>query len=513
MIFSSYEFVLLFLPIALLGFWTVSRWGGGRAALWWMVLASLFFYGWWNPIYLPLLLGLMTINYGVGMAIERAQVGRRALLVTGIAINLGALSYFKYANFFLGTIDQLAGTSWNPAPILLPLAISFFTFQKIAYLVDVYRGEVRNQGFVQYAFFVTFFPQLIAGPIVHYKEMVPQLLAKPRFSPQATNIAIGLTIFTVGLFKKVVLADGIAYYANPIFREAGAGHDVDFFLAWAGGIAYSLQLYFDFSGYSDMATGLARLVGLKLPINFDSPYKSKSMAELWRRWHITLMRFMRAYLYFPLGGNRGSPSRQYFNVFIVMFLCGAWHGSGWTFLLFGIYHGLVMVVYRMWTQLRQAAGLTREYAWWDNGLARALTLMAWVFGLTLFRSPDLATFGQMASGMAGLNGANLPLHWQGALAPLASLFSTLHIGFENAPVMLNSQIVLWMAGLAAITFFTPNIYQLLSRFDPVLLEEPLAPTRWPLWRPGWLLALAVSLMALTALLNMSNVSEFLYFQF
>lgn len=513
MIFSSYEFVLLFLPTALLGFWATSRWIGGRAALWWMVLASLFFYSWWNPVYLPLLLSLLTINYVLGRCIETARRGRRALLVFGITINLGALGYFKYANFFLGTLDQVFGTDWNPAPILLPLAISFFTFQKIAYLVDTYRGEVRNQGFVQYAFFVTFFPQLIAGPIVHYKEMVPQLLARDRFSPQATNIAVGLTMFTVGLFKKVVLADGIAYYANPVFRLASDGHQLDFFLAWAGGIAYSLQLYFDFSGYSDMACGLARMIGLKLPINFDSPYKSKSIAELWRRWHITLMRFMRSYLYFPMGGNRGTLPRQYFNVFTVMFLCGAWHGSGWTFLVFGAYHGMVMVVYRIWVKLRQASGLTREFALWDNGLARVLTLMAWVVGLTLFRSPDLATFGQMLSGMAGLNGATLPLHWQGALAPLSGLLDVLSVEFKVSSVIINSKITVWIAGLAAIALFAPNLYQMLARFEPVLLQQPLSATRWPLWRFGWFMTIGVVLMALMALLNMSNVSEFLYFQF
>ncbi len=477
-----------------------------------MVLASLFFYSWWNPIYLPLLLGLMLTNYGLASWMERVERGRRAILVAGIVINLSALSYFKYANFFLGTIDHAFGTDWNPAPIILPLAISFFTFQKIAYLVDTYRGEVRRQGFIHYAFFVTFFPQLIAGPIVHYKEMVPQLAAMRRFSPRALDIGIGITIFTVGLFKKVVLADGIARYASPIFHQAGEGYDVDFFLAWAGGIAYALQLYFDFSAYSDMASGLARMVGLKLPINFDSPYKSRSMAELWRRWHITLMRFMREYLYFPIGGNRVGLPRQYFNIFIVMFLCGVWHGSGWTFLVFGAFHGVVMVIHRMWTQLREATGLDGQYGWWDNGFARVLTLATWVVGLTLFRSPDLDTFGHMLSGMLGLNGAHLPLHWQGALAPLAGVFGLMNIDFQNAPIMLTSQVILWIVVLGAITLCTPNIYQLLERYEPVLLQQPLAPTRWR-WRLSAWLAVAVMAMAITALLNMSNVSEFLYFQF
>lgn len=513
MIFSSYEFVLLFVPVALLGYWATARYLGLRGALWWMVVASLFFYSWWNPIYLPLLLGLMTINYGLGSWIERASRGRRAILITGIVINLGALSYFKYTNFFLGTVDGVLGTSLNPAPIILPLAISFFTFQKIAYLVDTYRGEVRSKGFVYYAFFVTFFPQLIAGPIVHYKEMVPQLLKNYRAHPQAANIAIGLTIFVVGLFKKVVLADGIAAQANPIFHQAASGQPVEFFLAWTGGLSYSLQLYFDFSGYSDMATGLARLVGLKLPINFNSPYKSASMAELWRRWHISLMRFMREYLFIPLGGNRVSPSRAYFNLFIVMFLCGVWHGSGWTFLVFGAFHGLVMMVHRAWTQLRDATGTNGHYAWWDNGVARVLTLMTWAVGLTLFRSADLDAAGNIIGGMFGLHGANLPQHWSAMLAPLTGVFGVLHIGFENAPIMLTAKAVLWILVLGVIALCTPNIYQLLSPHDPVLLERPLEPTRWPLWRPNLFWALAVMMMATAALLSMSAVSEFLYFQF
>ena len=303
MLFNSIEFILFFLPITLIIFFTIGILEYQRLAVLWLVSASLFFYGWWNPSYLWLLIFSMVFNYRMGVFLSAGKKSK-ALLAAGIAVNLGFMAYFKYTNFIVDNINLLVGGSYNVSYIILPLAISFFTFQQIAYLVDAYRNETREYSFLHYSLFVTFFPQLIAGPIVHHKEMLPQFEKRATYSLNLLNINKGLTIFIIGLFKKVVLADSIADYATPVFDAADAGLTISFFEAWGGAFAYSLQLYFDFSGYADMAIGIAFLFGISLPLNFSSPYKSKSIIDFWRRWHMTLSRFLKDYLYIPLGGSR-----------------------------------------------------------------------------------------------------------------------------------------------------------------------------------------------------------------
>ncbi|MES0873935.1 MBOAT family O-acyltransferase [Sinimarinibacterium thermocellulolyticum] len=512
MLFNSYEFIFLFVPVALLGYWSAARWFGASSALWWLVAASLFFYGWWNPVYLPLLLASVGGNYALGRRLSRRGRGTRMLLAIGVAANLGALGYFKYTNFLLGTVDAIAGTTLNPAPIVLPLAISFFTFQQIAYLVDSYRGLTREYSFGRYTLFVVFFPQLIAGPIVHHGEMLPQFARRERMAPRTLNLLVGLSIFCVGLFKKIVLADGIAVHADAIFAAAARGETLDFFLGWTGALCYTMQLYFDFSAYSDMAVGLARLFGIRLPINFNSPYKARSIVDFWRRWHMTLSRFLRDYLYIALGGNRRGAARRYLNLFLTMLLGGIWHGAGWTFVLWGAWHGLMLIVNHAWTALRRRAGWDRDLAVWPV-FAWLLTFVGVVAGWVLFRADSVDTALRMLAAMAGANGATLPLHWRTALQPLVGLLEAMGVGFANATLMLTYAPLLWIIALGAIATFAPNVYQIFAHYRPVLRADAPAAVKRLSWRPTWPWTLALAALAALALLNLSNISPFLYFQF
>ena len=295
MLFNSDIFVFAFLPTVLLGFYALSRYAPSFLAKAWLVAASLFFYGWWNPAYLGLIVVSVFFNYGLGRVLM-ARPSEKPLLSLGVAANLALLAYFKYANFFVDNLNALTGTNYTLHHIVLPLAISFFTFQQIAYLVDTYRGEVQEKSILNYGLFVTFFPQLIAGPIVHHREVLPQFLQKLGQHATACNIGMGFAIFSIGLFKKVILADNVAVYATPIFNAADQGVALTLLESWGGLLAYAGQIYFDFSGYSDMAIGLGRLFGISLPLNFNSPYKATNIIDFWRRWHITLSRFLRGYL-------------------------------------------------------------------------------------------------------------------------------------------------------------------------------------------------------------------------
>jgi alginate O-acetyltransferase complex protein AlgI len=347
MLFNSHEFLFLFLPATLAGYWWLNGHAAPRIALGWLVAASLVFYGWWNPVYLWVLIVSMAGNYAFGRAIAACRPNGAAgavLVAVGVAANLALLGYFKYSGFLLDNLTALAGQGWSPAQIILPLGISFFTFQQIAYLADCRTLGAAERDFVKYGLFVSFFPQLIAGPIVHHGEMLPQFEREETYHLRASNLAAGLAFFTIGLFKKVVIADGVAPIASLVFDAAAEGRALTTFDAWAGALAYTAQLYFDFSGYSDMAIGLGRLFGIRLPVNFNSPYKAVNIIEFWRRWHMTLSRFLRDYLYIPLGGNRRGRPRRYLNLMITMLLGGLWHGAAWTFVVWGAVHGLLLCV-------------------------------------------------------------------------------------------------------------------------------------------------------------------------
>ena len=403
MLFNSFEFIFVFLPITILVFHLIGKQGHHRVAIAWLVGASLFFYGWWNPAYLGLMIFSILFNYSIGASLSNTsghKLSSKTILTIGVAVNLVVLGYYKYANFFVDTLNSLGDTHLILHEVILPLAISFFTFQQIAYLVDTYRGETKEYNFLHYCLFVTFFPQLIAGPIVHHKEMLPQFAKDVVYKLNSRNLAIGLTIFTLGLFKKVVLADGISVYATPVFDAAEAGVVLTFFEAWAGALAYTFQLYFDFSGYSDMAIGIARMFGIRLPLNFNSPYKATSIIDFWRRWHITLSHFLRNYLYIPLGGSRKGEVRRYINLMITMVLGGLWHGAGWTFVLWGALHGFYLMINHGWSAIFKGKIKTKV----GLIIAWAITFLAVVISWVPFRAESIEGMGNVLSGMFGLHG-------------------------------------------------------------------------------------------------------------
>lgn len=403
MLFNSYEFIFFFLPVTFLFYFWLNKKRLTQASKAWLVFASLFFYSWWNIIYLPLILGSILFNFSLGTSISRIKaleikksVSRKTLLGFGIVSNLLLLAYFKYMDFFIANINLLTGTQWDLMHILLPLGISFFTFTQIAYLVDAYRDEVKEMDYLNYTLFVTFFPHLLAGPILHHKEMMPQFDSLKSKAIHYENIAAGLFLFSIGLFKKVVIADTFAGWANAGFETTAA---LNLFEAWAASLSYTFQLYFDFSGYTDMALGVALLFNIRLPINFNSPYKALDIQDFWRRWHITLSRFLRDYIYIPLGGNRRGEFRTYANLFTVFLIGGLWHGASWMFVAWGALHGTAIVLHRAWQRLGQK--MNTFLAWF---ITFNFINITWIF----FRAKEWEDAANILSGMIGLNGIMLP---------------------------------------------------------------------------------------------------------
>lgn len=411
MVFSSWQFILVFLPLSFFVYFWLNKYRLIIAGKVWLVLASGAFYAYWNVAYLPLMVGSILFNFAVGNTLARSpSSGRKVLLAFGIAANLLLLGYYKYTGFLLQNVNALWGVQLNVAAIALPLAISFFTFTQIVYLVDSYRKETAEYNLLNYALFVTFFPHLIAGPIVHHRQIMPQFASRWTLIPRYRNILLGLCFFAVGLFKKVVIADTFADWADAGFDGK---HTLGFFAAWAASLSYTFQIYFDFSGYCDMAVGASLLFNIWLPLNFNSPYQSLSIQDFWRRWHITLSSFLRDYLYVPLGGNRGKPSRTYINLLITFLLGGLWHGATWMFVIWGALHGCALVIHRLWSGLQRP--LPKPLAWL---LTFVFVNITWVF----FRANSLEDAARVLQGMVSfesifaLSGANAPtadLAWGG----------------------------------------------------------------------------------------------------
>jgi len=391
-LFNSYVFIFLFLPLTWGVYFFLNRKASARVSKTFLVFASLFFYAWWNVLYLPIILFSMFFNYNIGLHLRKDETQKKRLLFIGVVANLLLLGYFKYSDFLIENINMLTSTQIPLLHLALPLAISFFTFQQIAYLVDSYRKETKEYDFLNYALFVTFFPQLIAGPIVHHKEMMPQFSETKNKSIIASNVSTGLFIFSIGFFKKVVLADTFAIWATEGFDERVS---LDMLSAWITSLSYTFQLYFDFSGYTDMAIGVALLFNITLPINFFSPYKATSIQDFWRRWHITLSRFLKDYIYIPLGGNRKGEVRTYTNLFTTFLLGGIWHGAGWTFVLWGVMHGVALVIHRAWHKL--GGKLPMLLAWF---ITFNFVNITWVF----FRARDFDDAMKVLKGMFGLSG-------------------------------------------------------------------------------------------------------------
>jgi D-alanyl-lipoteichoic acid acyltransferase DltB (MBOAT superfamily) len=466
MFFNSYEFIFFFLPITFVVYFFLLNKRLVVGAKGFLIFASLFFYSWWNIVYLPIILSSMLLNYVIGNSLNKYKkshniFSKKSFLIFGIVCNIALLGYFKYADFFIENFNFAFGSNIELLNLALPLAISFFTFQQIAYLVDSYKGQTKEYDFLNYAVFVTFFPQLIAGPIVHHKEMMPQFANVRNKVKNYRNIATGLFIFSIGLFKKVVIADTFAIWATAGFDTATTLNLVE---AWVTSLSYTFQLYFDFSGYADMAIGTALLFNIRLPINFNSPYKAINIQDFWRRWHITLSRFLKDYVYIPLGGNRKGEFRTYNNLLVTFIIGGIWHGAGWTFVFWGILHGIALVIHRVWSKL--------EFKLWD-WLAWLITFnfinIAWIF----FRARE----------------------WEDAIKILEGMFGFNYIAYEPEYFYFMNQ-YLWIALSFILILFFSNSTQQIKTFKASTLEKIQLITFF-----------AFSILAI------NKTSEFLYFNF
>jgi D-alanyl-lipoteichoic acid acyltransferase DltB (MBOAT superfamily) len=518
MLFNSYEFIFVSLPVVVAVFFALGR--ASRVwALRWVIAASLFFYAWWRPLNVLIIAPSVLINFVLARVLQRLnKQGRRstakAVLLVGIAFNVAFLGYFKYSNFLVGAINDAFGTQMFLARIILPLGISFITFQKIAFLIDVHAGRVESFTLQDYCLFVLFFPQLIAGPIVHYREMMPQFHGVScRFDKD--NVSVGVTLFAFGLFQKLFLADNVARFVTPIYEQATSGSSIALLSAWFAAVGFTLQVYFDFSGYTNMALGIARFFGVRLPPNFNSPLRTTSIIDFWQRWHMTLTRFLTAYIYNPLalwmtrrratrvrsgfvGPSKGPGAfieLLMFPILLTMLVSGIWHGAGYTFILWGVLHGLFLTVNHAWRLL--GPKLWRDKSHYERFMQPAgfiITFACVAASMVIFRSANLKTATDLLQGMLGLHGLGLRSG----------------IGLKR--------VAIWIAALAFIAFTCPNTLQILSRYEPALGWKPsphdgvTAKTRI-LWGPSLMWAAAVSIIASIGILYLGGQSEFLYWQF
>jgi alginate O-acetyltransferase complex protein AlgI len=541
MLFNSYEFVFFFLPITAIAFYLLGM-RSKSLAIGWLILASLAFYAWWRPMNVALIAPSILINYGLSRLLlrwgsEQKTRAVRVVLVAGIAFNVMFLGYFKYANFLVGAVNDVAGTGYVLEHIILPLGISFITFQKIAFLVDVAAGRVKEFTLRDYCLFVLFFPQLIAGPIVHYREVMPQFhAASCRFDASAAGV--GLTLFFAGLFKKVVLADGISPMVSAIYANAAGGHPITLAYAWMAAIGFTLQIYFDFSGYSDMAIGIARLFGVTLPANFNSPLRASSIIDFWLRWHLTLTRFLTAYIYNPLSlwltrrrmakglrgvGGRNTPPGAFVTVLMLptlftMCISGLWHGAGYTFIFWGFLHGIFLTINHLWILL------TRRY-WPDrqrfnfllNPASFVLTFVAVVGAMVFFKSATMASAWNVLAGMIGKHGFAMPQATLAHLGHFPGIVRALSVQVAQ-PDPEFMTLARWIIGLLAVAWFCPNTLQILAAAAPatgVDLQQPYkhGPALHLSWSPNFVWLLAVTATVVVAVLHLGGVSEFLYWQF
>ena len=445
------------------------------------------FYSIWSWKYFLLLVLSIAFNYSIGLKILKSKHSlKKLILVSGVSFNLLLLAYFKYYNFFLENINNILSLELNLKSIILPLAISFYTFQQIAFLLDCNKQKIKNISFIDYFFFITFFPQLIAGPIVHHQEIIPNVKnIKVNFS----TLSYGLSYFALGMFKKLIIADTMAEYADPIFLTFSRGNTVGFFSAWIGILSYSFQIYFDFSGYSDMAIGLGKIFNLDLPINFNSPYKSVNIIEFWRRWHITLSRFLRDYLYIPLGGNRKGNTKRYLNLFITMLLGGLWHGSSWNFVIWGALHGVYLFLCHFFRILN--IRVTKLISIPSTFIA---VMFAWIF----FRSINFNASIEFIKSLIGLNGFTVINKY----LFLQKIFDFIQPGASSLIMRGNTQILNIILA-AIICFYAPNTQEIMQNIQ----------NKKHFWNFNLASALVISIILAIAILNMNQVNEFIYFQF
>lgn len=539
MLFNSYEFIFFFFPVSLLVFLLLGR-ASRSLALAWLVVASLVFYAWWRPLNVGIIAISMAVNFTVARILQslanqspRSRL-RTAVLIAGITFNVIFLGYFKYTNFLLTVSNDLGGTHFMLTQMILPLGISFITFQKIAFLIDVHAGRIQSFRLRDYLLFVLFFPQLIAGPIVHYREMMPQF-ERNTCRTDGQSLAIGLTMICFGLFKKVVLADGMAAHVSPVYAQAALGA-VSLFPAWLAAIGYTLQIYFDFSGYSDMAAGLACCFGVRLPLNFYSPLQASSIIDFWSRWHVTLTRFLTAYLYNPLVlwltrrrfarrlpglGARGATLGAFVQllagpVLLTMFVSGVWHGAGYLFVVWGLLHGTYIVINHAWRQWVAHRWRDKErYASFMRPIGFVLTFLSVVVSMVFFRAPTLRSADNVLAGMVGRHGIELP---HVLAAKLGAHLPHLVAAAENLGAKDFLLQNAWLFGLLLIALLLPNSIQVMRDYEPVLGAKDRPATTgmlpWALsWQPNLAWAIAIAALAMVAVVRMGGPSEFLYWQF
>lgn len=455
MLFNSLQYIFLFLPSAAAGYFILNSHTRHRLAMAWLVLASLFFYGYWNPAYVPFILLSIGFNYGIATALNHLSDFRRSVLVVGVCTNIFLLGYYKYANFIVDNLNTLAHTDLHLHKIVLPLAISFFTFQQVAFLVDTYRREAPQPGLLDYSLFICFFPQLIAGPIVHHAELIPQFNDPRKNGIRWDNIALGLFLFAIGLFKKCVIADSLAVFADQGFDHSTS---LSIYAAWLTTLSYTFQLYFDFSGYTDMALGSARIMNITLPANFNAPYRALSIRDFWRRWHITLSRFLRKYLYIPLGGNRSGEAKTYVNLFLTFLIGGIWHGAGWTFLAWGALHGAGIVVHRAWE--KSGFRLPRWLSWVTTF---TFVSFCWVF----FRANSFQDAFKVIGGMLDFHG--LSLHGLHAFLAEQSGFLAdygVHLPIRTISLGVNTATLVSIAFCFGVVKWGQNSGEIMTKYRP-----------------------------------------------
>lgn len=514
MLFNSYQFIIFFLPVTLAVFFGIARYSRQLATAW-LALASLWFYASWNYPDLYVLLLSIVFNYVAAYWLTKlTSKAKKILLWVSVSTNLLVLGYFKYSNFFIDNWNHVFGQAYSFTEIALPLGISFFIFTQIAFLVDSYRGDVKEFNPIHYLLFVSYFPQLIAGPIL-YHGVISQFRGDRMYRWHTPDAAIGAVFFASGLVKKVIFADGVVAYVSPVFHAAKNGISVGWADAWLGALAYTVQLYFDFSGYSDMAIGLCLLCRIQIPFNFDSPYQAVNIVDFWRRWHITLSNFLRDYLYIPLGGNRHGEIRRYFNLFTTMLLGGLWHGAGWTFIIWGGLHGIYLVINHAWDWLRKQLGQNlKESTWWGRLVGRAITFVAVVAAWVVFRAENLG----------------------GAITILQAMFRLPTSDGDFTFVTTESPIEasLWVTALILIAWFCPNSQYLIGRLKNFIATLELStyePERlhsvqiykikllpqwlrdhktWSYFTIGIVLPLVLIFVAMS---ESQTVKEFIYFNF
>ena len=489
MLFNSYAFIFLYLPIVLFGYFYLAR-KNHSYGIWWLALASLFFYAYWSYSYTFLLLASIIFNFLIGSSIayfsEKNKKKSLQLLQIAIVLNLCLLGYYKYLNFFIDTLKVLVGGEFRSLEYLLPLGISFFTFTQIAYLVDTHRGIAKEYNFGKYLLFVTYFPHLIAGPVLHHKQMMPQFSNTVLRYVNWENIANGLIIFAIGLSKKIFIADALAPYADAVFGASSRGVELTTYEAWAGALAYTFQLYYDFSGYSQMAIGISLMFNIHLPINFNQPYKASSIIDFWRRWHISLSQFLKDYLYIPLGGNQNGPLRRYINLLVTMLLGGFWHGAGWTYVVWGCMHGIFLVINHLWRSIFEVnKSIQSKNKFWIT-VGWALTFLSVVVAWVVFRSESLTSAQNILLSMFGIESRSISFK---------EVINGNFLLVANGGKTCANLLLLAIAGIW--------IYPIIEKMRISISNQKLA----------WLQSIVLAGIFIVIINKFGSYSPFLYFQF